>query len=484
MGVPVASTWKRRAARNILWSVTGEGTVRVLSLANIVILARGLSAADFGTFMFVQSAAVYAWLAVEFVGSGPYAVREIAANTAAVRRIFAGFFTARLVGGMTLCLVWIAANLAVDVPQIDKYTLVVAGAYFLCFPWYVDWLLRGLEQLRLLTMASVSGSSFLLIMNVLLLVSDQPLWMFSLTWAISFLIVGLFIFLARPFLIQAVLHERAGVHAAKVRARGSSTFALTGVGTLGITQLPPVALGIAGGTAEELGYFAAALRLTTLVVTGTHLLSWAVYPVLASMRSEAELLGVERALQRLLGIASVGMVVVVWPLCPYLISMLFGAEYLRALPVFYLLLLTLPIWTAVQALEWMLLARRLERERLASFALALVVLVLGLMWLAFVPAARVAAVAMGLSLLVAAAALLVYYVRAAGRMAIDRRIPFVAAAGALAFAPSALLREPVLAGALAGTAFLGGLLIAGALTPGDVVATWRALTKTKPGSAA
>lgn len=457
-----------RIARNVVWSAVGEISVRTLSFASLLYLARALGPAKFGLFALAQAAVIYVWVLGEFLGSASHAAREIAAERSRTSELMVEFLSARLIAGVVLATAWMAVILLFQGHTQYTAAMLSGGAYLLCFPWYADWLLRGLEDFRLVTLIGLVSSISALAAFFVLTSLNEPVWMLVLAWALSFLLAGLLaLTLKRKVLVGAF---RSGVRFVAWRhLQGSATFALAGVATLGITQIPQLALGLSAAGSEQVAYLASSLRLVALVITAGQVLCWGMYPILSSLQKDGQqLAATERILQRISVGLGVGVATFGFWAAPSLVVLLFGNAYAPSIPVFRVLILTLPLWLGLQALEWMLLARRMEARRLLSFAVAIVTLILGLLWAVPRRSALAVAFAIVLSLAIAATGLIVSYVREASWTSVDPRLVRTVIAGLLTSAALSWVRPTPLIALGAGVAFAAALYLTGAFDRKDV----------------
>jgi O-antigen/teichoic acid export membrane protein len=464
----VRSSVHLRLARNFVWGALAEASVRVLSLATLVYLAHALAPSDFGAIAVAQAAVGYVWLLGELGGSAPHATREIAAHRDRADRLIVEFLGSRVLAGTGIAVLWIVVVMLFDLSPQYRAALASGALFFVCFPWYADWILRGLEKLNVLPVAALSVSATFFGLSLALTLARLPLWTLVAAWSMSYLVGGVIIFRAVSGFMRS--GSRGGLRIASWREhiRGSAAFAIAGALTLGLVQLPLVTLGIYG-SADEVGYLAAPLRLLALVVSGGQVLGWAAYPVLASLqKDQEELTTTESILQRAALVIGVGVAAVGWPLAPAIVPLLLGEHFAASLPVFQLLILVTPIWFAVQVLEWMVLARGGERRRLAGFLVASAVLILGLLWAAGIGTAVAVAQAICLALIAAAASLMFVYVRDEPRGRVDTRVWRTLVAGIVTAALLRVLPSLALAAVMALPLFVLTIFLTRSVTREDL----------------
>src|SRR6266566_116068 len=469
-----------RIARNVVWSAIGEISVRTLSFATLLYLARALGPTQFGSFALAQAAVIYVWVLGEFFGSASHAAREISAERSRAPALILEFLSTRLVAGVVLASAWAIVVLLFQGRSEHTAAMLSGSAYLLFFPLYADWLLRGLEEFRLVTFVGLFVSGSFLVAILILTRLGEPVWMLVIAWAMSFLFGGILILILKRKILFGAF--RWGIPLAGWRhARGSATFALAGVATLGITQIPQLALGLSVAGSQEVGYLASSLRLVALVITAGQVLCWGMYPILSSLQRDGrQLAAVEHILQRISVGLGVGVATIGFWAAPSLVSVLFGKAYAPSVPVLRLLILALPIWLGLQALEWMLLARHLEARRLLSFAAAIVFLVLGLLWAIPRGTAVAVASAVVLSLAVAAAGLLVSYVQEASWRSLDPRLLRTAIAGTLTSAALIWFQPTLLIALGGGVLYAAALYLTGAFDREDVQTVGRLLLNRLP----
>jgi O-antigen/teichoic acid export membrane protein len=467
-----------RIARNLVWSVVGEGGTRLVSFVTLLYLARALGPARFGAFALIQAATTYVWVLSEFAGSSSQAAREIAADRRSAPQLLVRFLSARLVAGVLIAAGWLCFFVLLSPRTNFKELLLWGAAYFVCIPWYADWLLRGLEDMRSVALAGCLSSVVMLMSSLVLIRLNEPVATLVLAWSASFFLAGVVILVANWRTLWSGLRRRTNVSSWRLHLRGSAIFALASLATLGIVQLPQLALGLFRAAPEQVAYLAGSLRLVALVITAAQVICWSLYPILASLQGDMDqLVRAERVLQRTTAALGIGVATIGFWFAPSLVGILLGKAYAPVVPVVRVLLLALPVWLGVQALEWIILARRLELRRLFGLGAAIIALSLGLIWAVPRGTAFAVALAIVVSLGVAGAALLASYVRVASWRIFDPRLVRNILAAALTAAALFALPQSLFTAAAAVVIYLLALYVTGAIGRQDITMINQLLTR-------
>jgi O-antigen/teichoic acid export membrane protein len=464
-----------RLARNLAFGAAAEVLVRVVSLATVIYIAHALTPSDFGALAVAQAAVGYVWLLGELAGSAPHATREIAAHRDRADRLIVEFLGSRIVAGSCLAILWLAGVMLFDLTNQYRAALASGALFFVCFPWYADWILRGLEKLNVLPLAGLAVSATFCGLTLVLTLAQLPVWTLVAAWSVSYLVGAMVILSAVSTLLRSGSRSGLRIGTWREHLQGSAAFAIAGALTLGLVQLPLVTLGIYGVSSNEVGYLAAPLRIIALIVSAGQVLGWAAYPVLASLQQDqVRLRTTESILQRAALVLGVGVAAVGWPLAPAIVPLLLGQHFAASLPVFQLLVLVTPIWFAVQTLEWMVLARGGERRRVTGFAVASGVLILGLLWAARAGTAIAVAQVICLALVAAAVSLVFVYIRDEPTGTVDAKLWRTILAGILTAGVLQTLPSHVVASAVALPLFALTLLATRSVTREDLT-TFRRL---------
>jgi O-antigen/teichoic acid export membrane protein len=408
----------------------------VLSLALTVLLGRRLPSGEFGFFALVSTIFLIARSVID-MGSGNVVVRETAAGPTDERRAIEGLTGLRLVVSLPLALSC-AGGALVQAPPSHAWALAAAAAVVPLTATSGLTVVFQLRQAQLAVATASLGAQLLALAAcaALVLRGETSGWPFAavvvarevlvaaVTWRLA---VGMLGYVPRPALDPAVLLRLGRL----VGAYGAAAlfFNLTfQCGVLLVRALRP---------AEELGAYAAALRLIGVLVPVPGVLLGPVVPVLAAaVREPAAFLrqswGAAHLALGVGGLVAVGG----WTMAPAVIELVYGGRFLQgglsAVAAFRCMSLALGLVFVVEAAAITLLAERRERALVAvaaaMFAAQACAAVLLLPRVGFGGAA--AAVALGAGL--AAVAGLGLMRRAPGGAPLRRALLFLAPAAALA----------------------------------------------------
>ncbi|HEY2107804.1 MAG TPA: oligosaccharide flippase family protein, partial [Candidatus Binataceae bacterium] len=216
--------------RNLAWLFCSEGVTKGLFFVANILLARFLSASDYGVLALAQSWVLYAWiiadLGIMMYGQAEAARRESRTQTAALAwevlplRALAGaaVFTA----------------LTTMLPLFTKsgplrITIAAASFYLLGQAINAEWLLRGKERFDVVMIANAAGATAFLAAVVMIGSSSGAAVKDAMAWALSsFVMAAVYVgFLPRLIGMPSRLSISA---AAWLRhARESSFVALSGI---------------------------------------------------------------------------------------------------------------------------------------------------------------------------------------------------------------------------------------------------------------
>ncbi len=406
---PAAPSVARRITRNVAWTLASDLAGRGASLWLALFCARVLPVAGFGLFALGQGVAQYAWVFGDAVVNNGYATREIARAGAGRDRLASQLYTLRVATGALLTALLLAAAFLLPLDPAWRAVLAAASLYCVCYASLPDWLARGLERFRELSLANLVIAAATVALSVMLLAWRADPALAAAAWAGSFA-VGSLVLLP---LLASGRGPRLALDAGAWRPHvGRSTvFSLGAIAAMGITLLPVILLG-ALSTAREVGLFAAGFRLVTAIMGLGAVLWWPIYPVLAKARRHSlEFREVLEPFLTLMLAISLPAALALGLFARELVTGLFGAGYADAAPALAVLAVALPLQFLASVLEVALLATGGEapRARINAVALAVSVAVA----LALVPrhGALGAALAFGLAI----AVLLGGYLLAMGR---------------------------------------------------------------------
>lgn len=275
---------RRRLASNFGWTLISEGLGRGATLLANLLLARLMGTATFGIFMTAQSLAQCCSTAVDF-GIGMYGVREIAKGEGRPERVIAPLFTMRL-GLSLVVVVWYLAGIWLWMPERDERWIHTACAVSLvAFALHPQWILRGLQEFRLISLGTFLSAAVLLGGTALWIRGPEDGFYAASLWAGSIL--------AGAVVLLQALRSVRGVCVGvcfdfdqwRRHARESVYFASSGGLMLVYHYLPILALRLMAGE-HQTGIFAAPFRMVLSLGALSFLLPSSFYPVLAKLYVE------------------------------------------------------------------------------------------------------------------------------------------------------------------------------------------------------
>lgn len=361
--LPQAAGLGARLGRNVAWTLGADLAARGASLWLAFFCARALPLAGFGLFALGQGVAQLGWVFGDAVVNNGYATREIARAGAGRAALASQLYTLRLATGVLLAAVMVAAIAVLPLPSEKRVVLFAATAFVVSYASYPDWLARGLENFRALSLSNLAVAAGTVALSVVLLrIAPHPA-LAALAWAGAFAIGTLVLLplLARSGGLTLRLGLPRGTWSPHVRR--SALFSLGAMAAMGITLLPTVLLGSLASV-REVGLFASGFRLVTAVMGLGAVLWWPVYPALATARpASAAFQKVFDAFLSAMLALSLGAAIVLALFATPLLRLLFGADYGAGGRVLVVLACALPLQFLASVFEIALLASGGESTR-------------------------------------------------------------------------------------------------------------------------
>ncbi len=265
---------------NIRWAFVGEGVGKGAVFLTNILMARALGSSGLGMLAAAQSFAAYLWILGDF-GVGFYGAREVAKGGKGRALVVSELLGGRVLSGVGACIVGVVcAFLMFDNHTAYAYAAASFQVVFLALT--LDWVLRGVQQFKLLACASVIGGGVLtlgsLCVSGLAVSIESKVLFFIGVWGVAQLSVAVYVFVS----VRAYLQERIRIcrDGWIAHLRRSKFFALSSGVVTAAQHLPILMLNFLVGN-EHTGIFSAPYRLILSVITAVYMLTSAAYPILS-----------------------------------------------------------------------------------------------------------------------------------------------------------------------------------------------------------
>lgn len=369
-----------RIMRNAAWLLCSEGITKGLFVAANIMLARILSAADYGILSLAQSWVIYAALVMDLgimmYGQAEAARRNDRAGIAALAR---ELLPLRATLGV---LVFIA--LVVLLPLLTssrlRLTMCAASLFLVAQSLSAEWLFRGKERFDVVLIGNGAGAAlFLAAIVAIAALRSDALLKAALAWSFSaFAMAAVYLAFLRG-LAGWPRSLRISASSWRRHARESGFFALSNVIAESYRLLPFFLLGFLA-SAREVGLFAAPLRLVVNAASLGFLVPMAFYPASARLFHERPALFAEsrRTLVMTMLVLGAPSAVIGLRLAGPIVTLVFGQQYRDSASILAVLVWLLPLYFVRYVYGTTILATGFQRlHTIASAAAAMVALLAG-----------------------------------------------------------------------------------------------------------
>ena len=275
----------RRVSSNFFWLFTRDIIFRSAVFFGTLYIARVLGTAEFGLFSFAMAVSYSISIVVD-LGVSLYGTREVARSLDKTKELLSVLNSLRFLASiLTFSALFLVLTLA-HVPPHKKSVLLAAGLYIIAYALSPDWLLRGTETMKYLSIGNLM-MAFTFLPSIFFLVKDpgDTTWA-ALLWSLS----SFFGSVAMIYLLWKKLGIKFfftfSLSKWKEHFKELIYFTLIGLLTRAYIYLPVLLLGFLV-TPKEVGIFSASHRFY-LLITVNFALPRAFYPVLASLHQDIE----------------------------------------------------------------------------------------------------------------------------------------------------------------------------------------------------
>jgi O-antigen/teichoic acid export membrane protein len=335
----------RRILKNLSWLTLSGATSKGLFFIGTIYLARHLGVENFGLFTLAQITICYIWIGAD-LGTYTYGIREISRNRGNFGKTFDALLTIKIVFGLIFFLMYSVTicYFLTDLEWMQKLTYIGCGLYLITYAFYIDWFFRGLEKFDILVWVSFVSSLLFLIIVFILVERPNDAFIAGFGWSVSFLVGGITFFLIARFKLKLEYRPIISFAQWKHHLKQSLPFAIAGGLSMLYNYIPVFSVNYFG-TKYDVGLFAAAYRIISLLSAPGYYIAGAVFPVTSDLYiSEREQFN--RAGRRLLVVNGIlgGLIVVLGLILgDEVITFLYGNEYLESKFLLEILIYLIPL---------------------------------------------------------------------------------------------------------------------------------------------
>lgn len=321
----------RRASSNVIWALASEGIGKGTAFLIMVLLARALGVASFGTFAFIYTLFNFLWMGVD-LGLAMYGTREVARRPEQRAGLVSAILIMRFVMAVSIALLALLVSLVwLDDPASQGVALALS-LYLVFRAVYLDWYLRGIERYATLAIVSALIAAGMLATAFVAIRSGDDLGNAGLPWAIGYALGALAV-------LAVVL--RSGVRIdLKIRGtwddwvshwRESVFFTFSNGVSFLYQNLPLFYLFVLAGP-ETAGEFGAAFRTVIAAIFALSILPMALYPIFADFYARAESRFVQLVRRTVVATAAISIIVAAAAIVAGqgLVELLFGSDYAQS----------------------------------------------------------------------------------------------------------------------------------------------------------
>ena len=331
-----------RFLSNISWMAVGEGTGRGLNFVSNIYLARILGAQGYGIFVFVQSLLYYLGLGVD-LGTSRYGTKEIARRS---RTDFVPTLIGIRLTGAVAVLVITAIFVYVRHVDYGVHMMTIFGIYMLSYPFYADWIFKGLQQFVHVAISKILWyGSFLILILTVIAVTKDPIHALYL-WALSYLIGnGYMGYIYRTF-VKGPLSPSFDMSRWRPHIVGSMHFAISGALIALYEYMPIFLLKTGAFSYTSIGIFFAPFRISVMTSGIGFLLMEASYPIFADLyhNTRGRFLSTHTKMAVLIFTISLALSSSMYALAPQFVHIILGKEYERSVEIFRILVWLIPLY--------------------------------------------------------------------------------------------------------------------------------------------
>lgn len=350
-----------RISRNVGWSMVSEMLGKGLLFFTSIYLARILGAGRFGIFTFAQATTQYFWLAAD-MGITMYGIREIARHREDRARIINSLLTLRIMSGLIVFALYSISLIFFDMPVVNRLTYLGCGFYLLTYATYPDWILKGLEKFKHISLGSIAASSFFLIAIFSVVKASGNPAAAAIAWSLSFLFgtASLMYVLKKLF---GISYRPSFDYREWIRHLRESIFFTISGGLIVTYQYFPILILKVFYTSYEVGIFSAPYKIVTGAGTFGLLVAMAYYPIFSDLfqRDKATFFKAHARFRNIMLVAGAAIGAVCMIYGKNIVEFVFGIQYMESVVLFKTLVWLIPLYLLRYSYGTVLMATGFQR---------------------------------------------------------------------------------------------------------------------------
>ena len=333
-----------RVISNFAWSMLNESLGRGLFFIATLYLARTLGVEKYGLFTLAQTFTFYFWGAVD-LGTNMYGIREIAKNKDTVENIINPLLTLRISVGITVFVIYVLSLQLIDMPEVKRLAFAGCGLYLLTYAFYPDWIFKGLENFRYISLGSLASSLFFLVATLSFVRGGQNLITASFVWSASYLLGSAVLFYCLLRKLGIRFRPDFNFKSWRMHLRESIFFQISGTLIMLSQYVPVLLLGLFFND-YTVGLFSAPYRIVVFVCHSGFIIMMSVYPVLSDLhdKDNGRFINTQLNFLKLMLPAGLALAVIGTIFGDSIVKAALGEQYIQAAGVFKLIVWLIPVY--------------------------------------------------------------------------------------------------------------------------------------------
>ena len=328
-----------RIKSNFFWGFVGETAGRGLMFILLVIYSRRLGPEFFGSFSFLQSVFMFAWISID-LGLGLFGTRSIARKKNDANEITSGILFTRTTLATFIAISSILVTMAT---QDENMVSIAAGfsIYLILRGAQTDWLLRGFEDYKYLCLILILSYLALFLTGFLLVKSQQDFYLSSISWVVmGSVAVVLGLYRAQSKFKVQLNYKLASIRQTVRYWKTSIHFTLSN-GISALYEAMPVFILFIFTDPVSVGLYSAPYRLIIAAFFLVSIYPMTIFPVLSNLFTSNPAKFKQVTNFSAMGILMLTMTVslISWIHAREIVIVLFSEMYNESIPTFKILLL-------------------------------------------------------------------------------------------------------------------------------------------------
>lgn len=332
-----------RILRNCIGIFISEAISKTCVFLANILLARRLGVESFGFYTLAQTIILCVWIGSD-VGTYMYGIREISRQKQSDDVIGPLLEIKIFFGILFFCIYSVTVAALPCFTTQAKLTLFGCGFYLLTYPIYMDWVLRGMEEFKYLTLTTLISSSFFLITVALYVDNHEYESLAASLWSASFLIGGLpLIYIIRNKLKKS-FKIFGNLKKSLLHLKKSIFFAITGLFSMLYGYIPIIILGFLAQK-YEIGIWSAAYKIVIILSAPGYYVFMALFPVISELywRGSEEFRFLDKSTFILSGFCGLIAAGICFLFAERIVLTLYGIQYIESIDILKILIWVLPL---------------------------------------------------------------------------------------------------------------------------------------------